>query len=43
MSSDPQEARVNKVGKWFGTITWVWLCSSVVLLLLIVIAALVAR
>jgi hypothetical protein len=38
-----RDARVNKVGRWLGAVTGVWLATSVVLLVVIVIAALLAR
>jgi hypothetical protein len=38
-----RDARVNKIGSWLGAVTGVWVGTSVLLLVVIVIAALVAR
>jgi hypothetical protein len=38
-----RDERTSKIGHWFGALTGVWLAASVVLLVLIAIAALLAR
>lgn len=38
-----RDERTSKVGHWFGALTGAWLATSVVFLVLIVVAALLAR
>jgi hypothetical protein len=38
-----REDRVERVGRWFGVVTSVWLAASVILLLLIVLVATLGR